>query len=151
MNKKEKEDYKRKWNEAHPDYQREYQEKWREAHPDYQKEYRNTEKNREYQAKWREAHPDYHRKLASGRQQRLKRDVISHYSNGTNRCAFCSFDDIRALSIDHINGGGAKHIRSVHNLYEWLIKNSYPLGFRVLCMNCQWVKRAEKKETRTGK
>lgn len=144
MNKKERADYRRKWNEAHPGYQREYHAKWKEAHPDYyktyHKEYRNTEKNREYR-----------RELSAEKQQRLKREVINHYSNGKNRCAFCSFNDMRALSIDHINGGGARHIRSIHNLYGWLIRNNYPLGFRVLCMNCQWIKRAKKKETRKSK
>ena len=138
MDEKEKQrEYQRKWREANPDYQK----KWKEANPDYHKYYQSEHRKLEPNKKKR-------RELSSERQQRLKRYVIGHYSNGTNSCAFCSFDDMRALSIDHINGGGLKHIRSVHNLYNWLIKNNYPLGFRVLCMNCQWIKRSEKKETR---
>jgi len=80
-------------------------------------------------------------------QQQFKANVISHYSEGTMKCQWCSFGDMRALSIDHINGGGARHIKQVGNLYTWLIKNGYPDGFQVLCMNCQWIKRAQRNET----
>jgi hypothetical protein len=42
------------------------------------------------------------------------------------------------LGIDHINGGGTKHRKEIKNfgIYKWLIDNNYPLGYRVLCHNC---------------
>lgn len=82
---------------------------------------------------------------------RLKRLVLSRYSPEL-KCQTCGHSDIRALSIDHINGGGTKHRASlgVRNIYGWLKKNSYPEGFQVLCMNCQFVKRMEKGEMRHG-
>ena len=83
---------------------------------------------------------------AKVRQQELKRMVISHYSSGKFKCRYCGFSDIRALSIDHIKGGGNKHIRQVRNFYSWLTKNNYPDGFQVLCMNCQWIKRSQHNE-----
>ncbi len=60
-------------------------------------------------------------------------------------CAHCGFEDVRALSLDHINGGGekAKREAGVSGLrwYRWLIKNNFPPDIQVLCMNCQFIKR----------
>lgn len=72
--------------------------------------------------------------------------VILHYSP-EGKCVRCGFSDMRALSMDHIKGRGAQHIRKIHiPLYSWLIKNNFPEGFQVLCMNCQWIKRFENHE-----
>jgi hypothetical protein len=77
----------------------------------------------------------------------IKEDVIWHYSFGSMRCAACGFNDMRSLSIDHIAGGGRKHLREIKgSLYSWLKRNNYPLGFQVLCMNCQYVKRVQYQE-----
>ena len=76
-----------------------------------------------------------------------KRLVLVHYSNGSMSCAKCGFENATALTIDHINGNGAEHRRNITgNFYQWLIKNDYPDGFQVLCMNCQWIKRIENGE-----
>ena len=76
-----------------------------------------------------------------------KLEILSHYSNGTLKCASCGFDDIRALSIDHINGGGAPHRRMTGNdIYGWLKRNGFPEGYQVLCMNCQLIKRQVNRE-----
>ena len=81
--------------------------------------------------------------------QRMKLKLFSHYSNGKCACVKCGFGDIRALSIDHINGGGTKHREKLgYNIYHWLIKNNYPEGFQVLCYNCQAIKRLENHEVR---
>ena len=45
------------------------------------------------------------------------------------------------LTIDHINGGGNKHLEAIRKVggqsfYNWLITNNFPKGFRVLCWNC---------------
>lgn len=74
----------------------------------------------------------------------LKHEVLSHYSGGAPQCAICGFSDIRALEIDHINGGGQKHRREtgLHgggSFYRWLKQQGYPEGFRVLCRNCNWI------------
>jgi len=75
----------------------------------------------------------------------LKVEVLTHYGNGKLACVRCGFTDLRALSIDHMNGGGAKHIRSLHKpFYEWLVENDYPEGYRTLCMNCQWIHKGQK-------
>jgi len=76
--------------------------------------------------------------------------VMMHYSPDL-RCQRCGFSDIRALSIDHVKGGGTR-LRRVQgtgsNLARWLMKNNYPAGYQVLCMNCQFVKRYERGEIR---
>jgi hypothetical protein len=83
----------------------------------------------------------------------IKIKVMTHYGNGECKCVKCGFDDIRALSIDHINGNGNKerkenkYMRGNH-VYDWLKKNNYPLGYQTLCMNCQLIKRVENQEYR---
>ncbi len=87
---------------------------------------------------------------------KLKLEVFSHYSEGKPVCNSCGFDDLRALSIDHINGDGAKHRKSMglkagFQTYYWLKRQGYPIGFQVLCMNCQFIKRAENEENSIGR
>jgi hypothetical protein len=77
--------------------------------------------------------------------------ILNYYSKQTLSCSKCGFSDIRALSIDHINGGGLKHRREIglnggSGFYSWLIKNNFPEGFQVLCMNCQYIKKESNKE-----
>jgi hypothetical protein len=80
--------------------------------------------------------------------RKLKLQILCYYSNSLSpTCAHCSFSDIRALSVDHIDNNGAEHRQTVirdrasHALHRWLKKNNYPTGFQVLCMNCQLIKR----------
>lgn len=74
-----------------------------------------------------------------------KESVLTYYGNGKYACVRCGFDDSRALSIDHINGGGCKHKQQISNgeMYKWLMDNNYPSGYRTLCMNCQWITKSE--------
>ena len=63
--------------------------------------------------------------------------------------------DLDCLSIDHINGDGYKRrtIERKHggtDFYRWLIKNNFPEGFQVLCMNCQFKKKNANRELRKG-
>lgn len=70
---------------------------------------------------------------------RIKKEVMNSY--GGQLCSICGFCDIRALTIDHVFGGGRKHRnnttkRGGYGFYLWLRKNGYPEGYRVLCANC---------------
>ena len=99
--------------------------------------------------RWEKNHPEKYKLLCSRRNKtqyrKHQRIVLEHYSQGKLACAYCGFNDIRALSIDHINGGGEKARReagvSGDGFYRWLIKNNFPDGLQVLCMNCQFIKR----------
>ena len=70
------------------------------------------------------------------RNTRLK--VLYWYSNGSMQCECCGIDDIRLLTIDHINGGGKQHVidHNIADLYEHLYYAKYPEGYRILCWNC---------------
>jgi len=79
--------------------------------------------------------------------RRLKLDVLRHYSFGEMKCACCGDDHVEFLTIDHIDGGGADHRRSLGkgniahgggSFYPWLARNGYPPGYRVLCQNCNF-------------
>jgi len=60
-------------------------------------------------------------------------------------CVGCAISNIDVLTIDHINGGGTKHRKEIRgSIYTWLKKNNYPQGFRVLCMNCQFIAKLSK-------
>jgi len=107
---------------------------------------------REYQKKYRKD-PQHHKKHILAHRAykaRLKKEIIAHYSP-TLTCQRCGFSDIRALTIDHINGKGFEHRKKIgkwggHEFYQWLKRNDFPTGYQVLCMNCQWIKRFENSE-----
>ena len=67
------------------------------------------------------------------------------------KCVICGFDDERALQFDHINGGGNKdrggYKRSHRALMcKYVLDPDVKLKLQVLCANCNWIKRYEKKE-----
>lgn len=74
----------------------------------------------------------------------FKSSILAHYGNGKLACVKCGFSDIRALSIDHIDGKGVEHRKSLRRggvpFYKWLVDNGYPEGYQTLCMNCQFIK-----------
>ena len=78
------------------------------------------------------------------RSNELRLKVIRAYGS---KCVCCGFNDINKkifnksyLQIDHINGGGYKHIKNLHKsrttFYLWLKINNYPGDYRVLCWPC---------------
>ena len=80
--------------------------------------------------------------------QKQREIILEHYGKV---CALCGFADQRALSIDHIEGGGNKHRKTIRSssgspFYSWLIKNGFPVGFRTLCMNCQFIQYHENRK-----
>lgn len=120
----------------------------------YQKEYnqrlevrlRTTQYNKEYGEVYRLANKKRISKQMQTYNLGIKREVLSHYAPEL-KCVRCGFSDIRALSIDHINGGGTKHTKEIKkSLYYWLKEKGYPQGYQVLCMNCQFIKKAENRE-----
>lgn len=81
----------------------------------------------------------------------VKIDVLEHYGGGKLACVRCGFSDIRALTLDHVNGNGAddRKLRgSGGRLYFYLRRFGYPEGYQTLCMNCQFIKAHENKEYR---
>ena len=70
----------------------------------------------------------------------LRLDVLTAYSGTPPQCACCGEHRLPFLALDHINGDGMKHRKSLGNtsqsIYVWLRNNDYPSGYRVLCHNC---------------
>jgi len=159
-------DYRKRKKEEDPEYlNRVYKQmkKWRENNPDkwkrIQQNYyeRNKDKIKLRLKKWREQnrekirqrqHNYYQKNKEEIDERRRKGDkkrrmktrikVLSHYGN---KCACCGETETKFLTIDHIKGGGYKHRKKIRvPFYYWLIKNDFPEGFQVLCMNCNFAK-----------
>lgn len=102
-------------------------EKRREAGRRSAKKYyhRDRLKHLELQRKWRDS---------------LKQKVLFHYSNGTNACACCGETIREFLTVDHINNNGTSERKKFtgggHHNYRYIIKNKFPVGYQVLCYNC---------------
>ena len=67
------------------------------------------------------------------------------------KCSRCGFSDVRALQIDHINGGGSKELQSYRNSYRRMayyekVRQTPPGTYQILCANCNWIKMSENKE-----
>jgi len=82
------------------------------------------------------------------RTRKLRLRVIKHYSEGKMCCGICEEERLPCLSIDHIDGRGAEHRRQPGvgkgtGFYLWIVRNNFPEGFQILCMNCQFIKRYE--------
>lgn len=63
------------------------------------------------------------------------------------RCCRCGFADIRALLIDHFAGGGSAE-RRLHQS-NWVpaqVAKGRVAGYRLLCANCDSIKRHENQE-----
>jgi len=132
----------KKWREANPEKVRERGAVYRENH-----RVSINEKAREYRINNRP-----HLKVIRLQwKDTLKREVMAHYSGGpVPECKRCHYLDLRALTIDHIEGNGSAHRRELKGggvrMYQWLKANNYPLGFQVLFMNCQFIKKCENVE-----
>ena len=88
--------------------------------------------------------PCSYRSVKAGN-ERLRLEVLAHYSGGTMRCACCGQDRVPFLALDHIDGNGATHreeIGSGASFYRWLKQNRFPPGLQVLCHNCNLAKSA---------
>lgn len=89
-------------------------------------------------AKYYAEHPERQQASSAASRARLRAAIFDHY--GT-KCVCCGETEPKFLCIDHINGGGAKHVREIGgNFYHWLKKSGYPEGFQVLCHNCNMAK-----------
>lgn len=91
------------------------------------------------------------RKRKRDKSLELKLETLSAYGN---KCVCCLETKIEFLTIDHIDGKGAEHRKSLglsygsdektvagHNFYKWLKVNNFPKdNFQILCFNCNYAK-----------
>lgn len=68
-------------------------------------------------------------------------EVLNVYGKS---CSCCDEKVKEFLSVDHVEGGGTSHRRTINgggggrHLYLWLKRNNWPSGFRILCRNCNY-------------
>ena len=70
------------------------------------------------------------------------------------KCSRCGFEDIRALQIDHKNGGGTQERKQFKNGYQYekyIFEHLDSGKYQVLCSNCNLIKRDEMQENRWNK
>jgi hypothetical protein len=140
-------------------YNREYRARNRERLSQYRRAYAKAHPNKvkcwrhNYYIRHRDEIREQTRLIDwPARRQKIKRDVLEHYSNSRPvACVRCGIEDIRVLSVDHVDGNGAAHRKKLKTrggtaFYAWLRRHNYPPGFQVLCMNHQWIKRVENHE-----
>jgi len=127
-------------------YRNKHREKIREnARRNAAERYKDPEERRKMIEAVKRSYIKYRsQRLIQGKQRSktIKIEVMTYYSKGVPMCECCEIKDIEFLSIDHVNNDGAEHrrktgIKGGEDMYRWLRRNDYPLGFRVLCMNCQ--------------
>ncbi len=75
---------------------------------------------------------------AKNRNRQIKEQVLDHYGR---ECACCGESGLTFLCVDHINNDGAEHRKKAgigggSETYAWLVKESFPDGFQILCYNC---------------
>ena len=109
-----------------------------------------SECHRKKSLEWNKKNPERHKVNVTKSSKKLtveaKIKVIEYYSGGTGKCACCPEKYIEFLTIDHINGNGNQHRREIKaagqylKFYGWLIRNNFPEGYRVLCMNCNFAR-----------
>lgn len=87
--------------------------------------------------------------LGIGRKQRLgvrlKSLAINLYGG---KCVRCGFSDNRALQFDHVSGyaGRKAHQISTADRYRNIIRLHGKGVFRLLCANCNWIKKFDNQE-----
>lgn len=126
------------------EWERENPKKHIEGHKRRNKKYRENhreelrKKNKEYQRERRNT-PEW-RERAKKEHYQLKLQVLQYYSNSLEpKCLCCEELAMEFLTLNHINGYiDKKQPRSGVYLYRWLVKNNFPSGFNVMCMNCNF-------------
>jgi hypothetical protein len=68
-----------------------------------------------------------------------KQETIKFYGSS---CASCGLNEIKKLTIDHIDNTGGKHRKTgIGDIYGWLYRNKFPTdNFQLLCYNCNCTK-----------
>jgi len=140
-----------------------YDREWRKRNPDKVKKYnkdkyqrdklyhperlaRKKIKAKEWFLKNRSQHREYQRNWSKNKLNEIKEKVFKKLGNV---CSRCGYSDKRALCIDHKNGGGVKELRSlsVFQYYKKVLEDTTG-SYQILCHNCNWIKKWERKEVR---
>ena len=97
-------------------------------------------------------------KTTLGKKDNVKMEVYLHYSKIHSNsdipcCRCCGLNShVEFLSLDHIAGKkqmdsepelrkkGYSSKLKIHQLLPWIKRNNFPIGFQILCLNCNFAK-----------
>lgn len=146
----------------HPNYHKKYYQNHREEilaiskqrvqTPEYKQVRQDwTEKNREQiNQKAKEYFHKNKKRINKQRNERRKKHWLELVRRLGSKCVCCGFSDIRALQIDHINGGGGVERRKRGgSIYSYIVKLSdkeLKNNYQILCANCNTIKMREREE-----
>jgi hypothetical protein len=110
--------------------------------PGFREKY-NVRKNKERRERYAEKAEARQKILDrnSAKARALRDRVLAAYGGPKCACPYCKDGDLLDfLTIDHIDNGGAAHRRAIGKggapTYRWLVRQGFPLGYQVLCWNC---------------
>lgn len=125
----------------HPDRVIARSQEWAKNNPDHVKAYQKQwfETNREKQRQYAKVGKVKARK-------KVRSELIAAYG-GKCACPRCPEGRIEFLTVDHVNGSGTKHRKSLglqpgYEFYCWLRRHGFPgKEYQLLCFNCNCAKR----------
>ncbi len=133
------------------EYREQHEEEIQARSKNYKQEHHDEELARHY--KWREEHYEEYledqRQRVNTRRNKLREQVLDTLGR---KCVHCGYNtDVRALQIDHVNGGGSQERKKLtygipyyRRILESVQSNSGE--YQVLCANCNVIKRMELQE-----
>ena len=135
---------KRYWNniEESREYNRINHAKWRKENHEHVLEIERRSDKKRYDQKL-----EYAREWFPGYLDELQKEVLTYYGNGKLACVCCGEDLSQIfLTIDHVNGDGAKERKQSNRRKGWMLKQylrsvykatgNWPKGYQTLCWNC---------------
>ena len=139
-------EYQREWRKKHPDYNKKWIQEHREQYTVCRRNWKqeHPEHFREYNRKYRQEHKSQYIQYTRKSHQKLRTQVLEKYGS---KCVRCGFSDVRALQIDHVNGGGIKELRGMtqHQYFKKVLADIEG-KYQILCANCNWIKVDENNE-----
>lgn len=108
-----------------------YSKKWAKENKDQ----RNLRRREKYAS---EVNHPIRKRYPKKDKRKFKVQTFDHYGKV---CLCCGENNLKLLTIDHINDNGKEHGNGVNrykgeDLYRYLIANNFPSGLQVLCFNC---------------
>jgi hypothetical protein len=118
-----------------------YYETHKEQHQSATKKWsqNNKEQMDAYYAQWRRENTERIALKNKRYKDKLRDECFAAYGN---KCECCGEVRKEFFAMDHVNGGGGEHRKSVSMLrqaagiHKWLRDHGYPKDFRILCHNC---------------
>jgi DNA repair exonuclease SbcCD ATPase subunit len=128
----------REWRRKHPDREQASKARYKAANPERWKAQRKATA-----ARYAEKNQEAIRERARAKTAELRAAAIAAYG-GKCACPGCHVHHAELLTIDHINGGGNTHRKTIgrgsKDFFRWLQRNNYPPDFQVLCGSCNLAK-----------